>query len=59
MQWDANSSIILAIKTRLGVALPVQVIHTCVFASVYYYLLSQEFFSVYYIKASTSLNSIE
>ncbi|ESR66345.1 Synaptotagmin-5 [Citrus sinensis] len=25
MQWDANSSIILAIKTRLGVALPVQV----------------------------------
>ncbi|KAH9653402.1 Synaptotagmin-5 [Citrus sinensis] len=24
MQWDANSSIILAIKTRLGVALPVQ-----------------------------------
>ncbi|KAK0570768.1 hypothetical protein LWI29_006232 [Acer saccharum] len=25
MQWDANSSIILAVKTRFGVALPVQV----------------------------------
>lgn len=25
MQWDGNQSIILDIKTRLGVALPVQV----------------------------------
>ncbi|KAH7574369.1 hypothetical protein JRO89_XS03G0287500 [Xanthoceras sorbifolium] len=28
MQWDANSSIILAVKTRFGVSLPVQVIHS-------------------------------
>lgn len=60
MQWDANSSIILAIKTRLGVALPVQVIHTCVFASVYYYLLFQDFFLYIILKpvqASIQLNS--
>lgn len=25
MNWDANPSIILAVKTRLGVALPIQV----------------------------------
>lgn len=27
MQWDGNPSIILAIKTLLGVSLPVQVIY--------------------------------
>lgn len=27
MNWDANPSIILDVKTRLGVALPIQVIY--------------------------------
>lgn len=27
MQWDGNPNIVLAVKTRLGVALPVQVIY--------------------------------
>lgn len=29
MQWDGNPSIILDIKTYLGVALPVQVTYVC------------------------------
>lgn len=38
MNWDGNPSIILAIKTRLGVALPVQVtIH--IYYSVLHFLL--------------------
>lgn len=39
MNWDANSSIILAIKSRLGVALPVQVVNTHACASFHLYLL--------------------
>jgi hypothetical protein len=30
MNWDANPSIILAVKTRLGVALPIQVTYLMV-----------------------------
>lgn len=32
LQWDGNPSIILDIRTRLGVALPVQVIQIILFA---------------------------
>lgn len=32
LQWDGNPSIILDIRTRLGVALPVQVIQIIFFA---------------------------
>jgi len=28
MNWDANASIILDVKTRLGVALPIQVTYS-------------------------------
>lgn len=37
MQWDGNPSIVLDIKTRLGVALPVQVL--CADCPFYYLLL--------------------